>query len=171
MEPKSSALTEKGGARFAAQIAAGIFFTATIVCGTGIGAARAMERLVPSQYPTIQAAIDASVDGDVVIVADGVYTGTGNRDIDFGGKMLTVQSENGPESCIIDCQASSGNRHRGFFFHTNETAAAVLDGLTIQNGYAPYNEPCYYSGGGILCQYNANPTIRNCILRANHAQD
>jgi hypothetical protein len=142
-----------------------------VVSGTGVGVATATERLVPSQYPTIQAAIFAAVDGDVVIVADGVYTGPGNRDVDFGGKLLTVRSESGPESCIIDCQASSGNRHRGFYFHTNETAAAVLDGFTIQNGYAPYNEPCYYSGGGILCQYNANPTIRNCILRENHAQD
>jgi hypothetical protein len=142
-----------------------------IVSGAGVGVAGATERLVPSQYPTIQAAIIASANGDVVIVADGVYTGTGNRDIDFGGKALTVRSEHGPESCVIDCQASWNDRHRGFYFHTNETAAAVLDGFTIQNGWAPYNEPCFYSGGGILCQYNANPTIQNCILRANHAQD
>lgn len=142
-----------------------------VVSGAGPGVAGATERLVPSQYPTIQAAIDASVDGDVVIVADGVYTGTGNRDIDYLGKALTVRSENGPESCIIDCQASSGNRHRGFYFHTNETAAAVLDGFTIQNGYAPYTPACMYSGGGILCQDGANPSIRNCILRENHAQD
>ncbi len=169
MKPKSGALMEKGGARFAAQIAAGILFTATAVCGTGIGAAQATERLVPSQYPTIQAAINVAVDGDVVIVADGVYTGTGNRDIDYLGKALTVRSESGPESCIIDCQASSGNRHRGFFFHTNETAAAVLNGFTIQNGFAPYNAPCEASGGGILCKDNANPTIQNCIIRGNRA--
>jgi len=150
-------------------VIASIVLAIGIASGAGPGVAAATERLVPSQYPTIQAAIDASVDGDVVIVADGVYTGTGNRDIDFGGKMLTVRSENGPANCIIDCQGSGSNRHRGFYFHTNETAAAVLDGFTIQNGYAPYNEPCYWSGGGILCQDNANPTIRNCILRWNRA--
>jgi hypothetical protein len=171
MEPKSNALREKGGARFAAQIAAGIFFTATIVCGTGIGAARAMERLVPSQYPTIQAAIDASVDGDVVIVADGLYTGTGNRDIDFLGKALTVRSENGPVNCIIDCQASWTAPHRGFRFHTFETTASVLDGFTIQNGYAPVEMTCNTTGGGILCRDNANPTIRNCIVRWCTAPD
>jgi hypothetical protein len=141
------------------------------IVGAAVAVAGAAERLVPSQYTTIQAAIDASLDGDVVVVADGVYTGTGNRDIDFGGKALTVRSEHGPESCVIDCQASWNDRHRGFYFHTNETAAAVLDGFAIQNGWAPYNEPCFYSGGAIHCQYNANPTIRNCILRANHAQD
>jgi hypothetical protein len=50
---------------------------------------------VPSiTYPTIQSAIDDAVNGDVVIVADGIYTGAGNRDIDFLGKAITVCSEN-----------------------------------------------------------------------------
>jgi hypothetical protein len=141
-----------------------------IVSGMGSGRAGATERLVPTQYPTIQAAIDASADGDVVIVADGVYTGTGNRDIDFGGKALTVRSENGPESCIIDCQATHSNPHRGFYFHQNESCACAVEGFTIQNGFAP-DEGGYiqHAGGAILCRDNANPTIRNCILLSNHA--
>jgi hypothetical protein len=41
---------------------------------------------VPSRdYPTIQSAINAAVNGDVVVVAPDVYTGTGNVDLDFGG--------------------------------------------------------------------------------------
>ena len=32
-------------------------------------------------HTTIQSAIDAAVDGDTVIVAEGAYTGDGNRDI------------------------------------------------------------------------------------------
>ena len=39
----------------------------------------AEDRYVPADYPTIQSAIDASVEGDVVIVADGVYSGPGNN--------------------------------------------------------------------------------------------
>jgi len=37
------------------------------------------ELLVPDEYVTIQAAVDAAVDGDVIIVADGIYTGKGGQ--------------------------------------------------------------------------------------------
>jgi parallel beta-helix repeat protein len=116
----------------------------------------ANELLVPSQYPTIQSAIDAAVDGDTVIVAPGTYTGPGNWDIDFLGKAITVRSENGPENCVIDCQSSG----RGFRFHNNEDANSILDGFTITNGSG-----CTI-GGGILCS-SSGPTITNCIITGN----
>ena len=46
-------------------------------------AARAATLNVPAQYPTIQAGVNAAVNGDTVLVADGTYSGPGNRDIDF----------------------------------------------------------------------------------------
>lgn len=44
-------------------------------------------------FPTIQAAIDASLDGDVILLEDGVYRGEGNRDIDFRGKSIAVLAQ------------------------------------------------------------------------------
>jgi hypothetical protein len=107
---------------------------------------------------TIQAGINASTDTDTVIVADGTYTGAGNKDLDFGGKAITLQSENGAATCIIDCEDSG----RGFYFHSAETSACVVDGFTITNGRtADY-------GGGICCDFSS-PTIINCTISGNTA--
>jgi len=123
--------------------------------------ANAATRYVPSQYESIQAAIDACNNGDVVVVAPGTYTGDGNRDVDFKGKSITVRGKNGPEKCIIDCQGSESDPHRGFYFHSGETSSAVLDGFTIKEGSIS-------RGGGIYC-INSSPTITNNIITGNSA--
>ena len=48
---------------------------------------------VPANFPTLQSAINETCDGDSVLVADGVYTGNGNRDIQFHGKAIAVSGE------------------------------------------------------------------------------
>jgi len=83
-------------------------------------------------YPTIQAAVDASYDGGVVEIADGVWTGPGNRDITFGGKAVTVRSVNGPEHCVIDCQGSAAEPHGGFEIGFDDRDV-VLEGLSVTN--------------------------------------
>ena len=122
----------------------------------------AVTKHVPSEYGTIQTAINDCNDGDTVLVASGTYTGEGNRDIDFNGKAITLKSENGEETCIIDCQASEQDLHRGFYFHNREGNDSVLDGFTITNG-------CAYGGGAIYCRSYSSPTIKNCTLRQNVA--
>ncbi len=120
---------------------------------------------------TIQAGIDVAEPADIVRVASGLYTGTGNRDIDFRGKAITLQSEAGPETCIIDCQGSETNPHRGFDFQNGEDENSILDGFTIKNGYGPNildGRYTYSVGGGIYC-YDCSPKIVNCIVTNNIA--
>jgi len=95
------------------------FLNAAFGLGLAVGASAAILH-VPSQYPTIQAGIGGAVHGDTVLVANGIYTGPGNRDIDFVGKAILVTSRDGPDVTIIDCQGDSLDPHRGFYFHHGE---------------------------------------------------
>lgn len=114
---------------------------------------------IPADQPTIQAGIDASVNGDMVILDSAFYMGAGNRDIDFQGKAITVTSASGnPASCVIDCQSAG----RGFYFQSSEGANSVVRGITITNGIAD-------SGGGIYVGFYCAPTITHCNLANNSA--
>jgi len=114
---------------------------------------------VPSEQPTIQAGINAAVNGDTVLVADGTYTGSGNRDIQFYGKSVKLISENGPESTIIDCEADPYDQHRGVYFNQYETPETLIKGFKVKNA-------SMMDGGGICC-FHSSPTIKNCILTSN----
>ncbi len=113
---------------------------------------------VPSEYSTIQSAIDAANAGDTVLVADGTFTGTGNHNLDFWGKGITVMSEHGPHRCVV----SAGAGNVGFLFHSGENTDSVLTGFGIQRGSADY-------GAGITIGQNSSPVISNCMLYNNTA--
>ena len=135
---------------------------------------------IPQDQPTIQAGIDKAIDGDTVLVADGMYTGFGNANLDLKGKAITVRSINGATSTIIDCQGQDAG---GFYFRSSETQASVLDGFTITNGsgiYCNNSSPTItncimidnqnINGGGIFCGNNSSPRLINCVVANNRAQ-
>jgi len=127
----------------------------------------------PADFNNIQAAIDDANDGDVIIVKPGTYTGNGNRDIDFLGKAITVQSTepdnpNIVAATIIDCNGNQAEPHRGFYFHSGEDPNSLLAGLTVTKGYAPAAGPYFSPGGGIYC-VQSSPVISKCVITSNSA--
>lgn len=115
---------------------------------------------VPADQPTIQAAINAAVNGDTVLVSDGTY----KENINFLGKNITVTSVNGNKATTID----GGKLDTVVIFKTQETSAAVLNGFTITNGLAGSNGATFGEGGGIAV-LNASPNITNNVITANGA--
>ncbi len=120
-----------------------------------VGIAGAAVISVPSDQPSISAGITAAGNGDTVLIADGTYTGTDNKDLSFQGKSITVKSENGAGACVIDCE----DEGRGFEFVDGESSSSVLDGVTILNG-----DPGLYEKGGGIFVFQATPTIMNCTI-------
>jgi len=123
-------------------------------------------------FPTIQAAINAAAWGDVIELADGEFTGEGNRDISFQGKPITVRSQSGnPEACVINVGGTPEDEHRGFDFSWGEGRQSVLEGVTITGGYVEYDYdwPEGLGGGIRVLGPVCSPTIRNVVFLENLA--
>ncbi|RKY05892.1 MAG: hypothetical protein DRP56_08405 [Planctomycetota bacterium] len=122
------------------------------------------ERHVPTEYPTIQQAIDAAVDGDHVIIHPGRYTGVGNGDISLLGKEITVRSldPTNPE-IVAGTIISSLPNYSVFVFSDADYQNAVIDGLTIADISLSFYEQ--HAGVAINSNYANSPLVRNCVFR------
>ncbi|MCX6834071.1 MAG: DUF1565 domain-containing protein, partial [candidate division Zixibacteria bacterium] len=114
-------------------------------------------------FATFQKAIDAASDGDIVLVAGGTYTGTGNHDIDIN-KNVTVRSENGPASTVIDCESNG----RAFYVHDGTGVGPTIEGFTIRNGLASAATVHTQAGGAIEC-WGFSGVIKRCVFQGNVA--
>lgn len=95
---------------------------------------------------TIQAAVDLTVDGDVVWVTNGTYSS-----FSTGGQAITIRSVGGATATIIDGQSLASCANLGASTNT------VLDGFTLQNGRA------WYGGGA------NGGTLKHCVISGNVA--
>jgi len=143
---------------------------------SGIGYATAPRNInVPDDYETIQAAIDAAQDGNVVLVDEGTYY----ENINFKGKAITVASQfymDGDTShkskTIIDgSQPSNPDSGSVVTFESGEDTTSILMGFTITGGtgtkfYLATQEFIHRgkSGGGINCWYSGCRISNNNIV-------
>ena len=117
---------------------------------------------VPDNYATIQGAIDSASNGDTVIVRPGTYV----ENIDFVGKAITVQSEQGASVTTID-----GNQAGSVVvFKSGEGLYSVIEGFTLTNGTGTSLSGNSH-GGGVYCDNTSSPTITNNIITKNSVGD
>jgi hypothetical protein len=86
-----------------------------------------VDRYGSGAYTTIQSAINAASDGDVITVKAATYT----EAIDLKGKKITVKSEKGSSSTIIDANSTTT---WAVTMNNGESSATTLQGFTIKNG-------------------------------------
>ena len=123
------------------------------------GLAYGTDRLVPGQYTTIQAAIDATVSGDTVIVSPGTYF----ERITIPSRDIVLKSTNPDDWTVVESTIIDANDlGRVVTFTDNRTSACKLEGLTITGGRIENND-----GAGIYGYTGTLATIRRCIIRDN----
>ena len=136
----------------------------------------------------IQDAIDASSDGDLILVTNGVYQ-TGGQVV-YGlltnrvviNKAVTVQSVNGPAVTVIQgnpvigdsavrCVYLTNNAMLVGFTLTNGATRAAGDSTTEECGGAVFGEsdgqPLDYGSDGIF--YPGSSTVAGCVIVGNSA--
>ncbi len=120
---------------------------------------------IPDDYPSIQEGIDASIDGDTVLVAPGEYEGI----FTLQGKNILLTSSSGPDVTTI-----AG----AFLFDNGEDTTCVLRGFKIigNSGYSgirctnnssPIIEANIITGHTSMASSGVNIQSNNCIVRNN----
>lgn len=129
---------------------------------------------VPDDQPTIQAGINASTDGDTVLVASGTYF----ENIRFMGKAITLGSyyiidgdSNTIVNTIIDgSQSANPDSAAVVMFVHGEDTTSILNGFTITGGTGVLNMTWQGQFGGGIYAFHSGCKIINNIITENHVE-
>jgi nitrous oxidase accessory protein NosD len=134
---------------------------------------------VPSDYPAIQDAVDASHAGDEILVAPGTYVEHVQL---FGIGPLTVQSESGPALTTVNGGGSgpcfivtmcTGITIRGFTITGGNSLTSgggiIIDRCTsvLIDGNVITGNGSRYEGGGIWSESSVSVTITDNVISYN----
>jgi predicted outer membrane repeat protein len=122
-------------------------------------------------FPTIAAAIGAATNGDIIELADGIFTGDGNRNLVVYNRSLTIRSESGdPSACVIDPEGGPGLTRRAFSFQ-GTPSTFVVENVGFTGGTALGAGTDSY-GGAIIFRNSSSPTsptLIGCAFSGNEA--
>ena len=114
----------------------------------------------PADYTTIQNAIQAAQDGDIVSVAPGTYY----ENVYFHGKAITLTSQNPDDPDIVAQTIIDGNNWDSVItFAGGEGADSIITGFTITGGSSLY-------GSGICC-WQSSPVISKNNIMGNRSYE
>ena len=140
---------------------------------------------VPGDAPTIQGGINLAVNGDEVVVAEGIYV----ENINFNGKAIELRSVNPLDPAVVAATIiDGGGVNTVVTCDSGEGSDTILSGFTItggfsggegggmhNNGSSPTVTYCTFTantaqyGGGMGNELGSNPTVINCTFSDNSA--
>lgn len=119
-------------------------------------------------YTSIQTAIQASNDGDTVLVHPGRYF----ENVDFIGKSINLHSleASSGDSSYIASTIIDGNNSGSCIRIINPAQNISIRGFTLEHGTgSPYAAGDMLYGGGIHIKSQCIATITNCSIQNNHS--
>ncbi|MHB9071736.1 MAG: LamG-like jellyroll fold domain-containing protein [Sedimentisphaerales bacterium] len=140
---------------------------------------------VPEDAPTIQLAIDCSINGDVIVVSPGTY----HENLNFNGQAITLTGTDPNNWTTVGMATISANdiNVAVISFNQAEDSNSIIAGVKISGGLhgiecndtSPVISNCIIaengqttsSGGGIYNINSATPLITNCFVVSNKAGD
>ena len=121
-------------------------------------------------HTSIQSAIDASANGDVISIAAGVY----NEDnLNPGGKAITIQGTLHPDGSLATTIDATGAmtffNQSVFTLVSGEGADTKIKDLVVTGGRGTALDPMgsATAGGGFYCE-GSSPTISGCTITGTH---
>ncbi len=115
----------------------------------------------------IQAALAGANAYDIIQLADGIYMGPENRNLNISGKPLLLLSENGPTDCILDCESEG----RGFSIIGSATRGSVIRGIKLFSGYSAWGYSYNDGYGGAMYCEDTQILFENCRICSNDADN
>jgi len=106
---------------------------------------------VPSEYPTIQQALDVAAEGDLVLVAPGTHAGS----LRAAAPRGTMRGDAPRESVVVSGDASAP------VVTIPPQTSLLLESLTLRGGYSDH------SGGGVRAQFGGEVAIVDCVVTGN----
>ncbi len=134
---------------------------------------------VPDDFSTIQGAVDAANDGDVIVVAPGTYSGEeGEPTVRVRGKTLTISGAANAEGTPLVMLNGSGNTSALSVDDASDgpDSSLVLENLHLVDGWMDIR-----SGSHVLTNcivenapsgalfMNCQATLNDCIFRGNYS--
>ena len=104
-------------------------FCFVTICLAGAQTRAANTVFVPDQFPTLQAAVNATSPGDTVIIRPGTYNGTTT----FANKNITIQSTDPNDPAVVDATILDGQGAGTVLYNLGLLVEAVTEGHLRQH--------------------------------------
>lgn len=129
------------------------------------------EKQVPTVFPSIQGAINASETGDTIVIQPGIY----HEDLVLEDRGITLTSADPQDPEVVAATVIQGSGYSSVVRISGENQMTALRGLTITGGGGTVKRqqstlgPGCRAGGGVLVEESGGALLEGLVIKENQA--